>query len=133
MSNRLVVYAFVYLTIASLTAQAQMGQLKPCHLTSKSLVLKKGPRPLRLSGALLKEGKHEYRLTVKSDLKVQVRLITKSQLSLDIYSFKPPKKLMSKTLEWSDILKPDNEYALVVSNCYGTTNGSYQIEITAAN
>ena len=133
MSNRLALYAFVYVTIACLTAQAQTGQLKPCRLTSKSLVLKKSPRPVRLSGALLKEGKHEYRLKVESDLKVDVRLSTKSQLSLDIYSFKPPTKIRTKVPAWSDTLSKDNEYALVVSNCYGTTKGTYQIEITAPN
>lgn len=133
MSIRTVSCAFIFLMFATVISQAQTAQqLKSCRLTSKPLTLQQSTRPMKLSGNLKKEGKHEYRLRVKSNLTVEVRLKTTSQLTLDVYLLKPqpPKKLKTMALDWYDTLFANNEYALVVSNCFGTTPGTYQIEIT---
>jgi hypothetical protein len=131
LANRVLSYALVLLTTVSLTAQAQTGQLKTCRtIVLQRRTLQTNQRPLRIPGSLSREGKNEYRLTVSSDLRVEVRLTTRSQLRLDIYELKPPKKIKTKVSQWTADLKPNNEYALVVSNCYETVRGTYQIEIT---
>ena len=130
MTKRVATYAFVVLTILGSITQAQTAQLKGCRLTLRPpLTLGQSSKPIRLSGAFLKEGKNEYRIKVSSDLKLDVQLKTDSQLRLDIYSLKPPKKLATRTDHWSETLSKDDEYSLVVSNCYGTMNGAYKIEI----
>ena len=129
MLKRMAIYAFIFLTVVSSTSHAQTG-LKGCRLTSQTVTLTKSPKPLRLSGVLWNEGKNEYRLKVNSDLKVNVKLKTDSQLRLDIYSLKPPTRIKTKVLDWSETLSKNNEYALVLNNCYATANGKYQIEIT---
>lgn len=131
MKKRITLYVLLLLTVASANTYAQTGQLKACGTVSRSILVQPSRRPVRLAGSLLKEGKHEYRLTVRSNLRVDVKLRTDSQLKLDIYSLKPPAKIKTKVLDWSDELSVGKEYALVVSNCYSSTPGSYQIEITA--
>jgi hypothetical protein len=130
MKNRITLCVLLLLTVVSANTYAQSGQLKACRTTSRSVVVQPSRKPMRLAGSLLNEGKHEYRLTVRSNLRVDVKLKTDSQLKLDIYTLKPPAKLKTKVLDWSDELSRDKEYALVVSNCYSSTPGNYQIEIT---
>jgi hypothetical protein len=130
MTNRIASYAFIFLTIVSSTSQAQTGQLRGCRLTSRTIILQPGQKPVRLTGALLKEGKNEYRLKANSDLNVDVRMKTDSELKLDIYTVKPPAKFKTNGRDWSHQLTSGNEYLLVVSNCNGTIKGTYQIEIT---
>jgi hypothetical protein len=130
MTNQIASYAFIFLTIVSSTSQAQTGQLRGCLLTSRTLILQPSQKPVRLTGSLLKEGKNEYRLKAKSDLNVDVRMKTDSELRFEVYTVKPPARIRTKALDWSQKLQAGNEYLLVVSNCYGATKGTYQIEIT---
>ncbi len=126
--RRLAGFAFLVVALAASTAQAQSGQLRACRVTSRPVYLQS--RPIKLSGSLLKEGKDEYRVKVRSNSKVTVKLITSSPLRMDIYLVRPPTRLKTRVAEWSDTLYSDNEYLIVLNNCYSTTGGSYQIEMT---
>lgn len=133
MMKRKACYAFVFLIILTFTCQAQTGHLKACRRRLISPTLTLPPIQKRpLTGSVLKEGKNEYRLKVTSKLTVEVKLKTTSQLSLEIYSLRPPTKIGSKMAgqPFTRELQTTNEYALVVNNCYGSSNGTYTLEIT---
>ncbi len=110
-------------------AQAQPNQLRACPLTSRTFMLSPYFRPTTVGGSMMNVGKHEYRFELSADLIVEARLKTDSPLRMDIYAFKPPRKLQTGVDYWSEKLSKTNEYAVVINNCSGATKGSYKIEI----
>jgi hypothetical protein len=118
MTNQIASYAFIFLTIVSSSSQAQTGQLRGCRLTSRTITLQPSQKPVRITGALLKEEKNEYRLKANSDLNVDIRMKTDSDLKLDVYTVKPPAKFKTNGRDWSHKLTSGNEYLVVPSRAH---------------
>jgi hypothetical protein len=125
-----IIATFTLLLALTTTCYAQTGQVKGCRLTSRALSLRKSQRPLKLTGTVLASGKIEYRVKVTSDLSVDVLLSRTASLRLDIYSLKPATRIETRVQAWSGQLFANNEYSLVLSNCYGTRSDAFQLDIT---
>jgi hypothetical protein len=84
-----------------------------------------------LTGTVLANGKIEYRLKPTSELTLEAKLSKAASVRLDVYSLKPAKRETTRAETWTGKLYPNNEYALVLSNCYGNTPDAYVLEIRA--
>lgn len=126
------IFTILFLIILSaLTCHAQTGQLKACRLTSRPLVLRKSEKWTVLSGTVLPNGKIEYRVRPNTEMTLEAKLSNAASVKLDIYSLKPAKKEVTRADSWTGKLYPNNEYSLVLSNCYGSKPDAYKLEIRA--
>lgn len=130
MSTRIITLVFLLL-LGALTCHAQTGQVKGCRLTSRPVILRKSDKWTTLTGTVLANGKIEYRLKPTSELTLEAKLSKAASVRLDVYSLKPAKRETTRAETWTGKLYPNNEYALVLSNCYGNTPDAYVLEIRA--
>ena len=130
MSKRIITAVFLII-LGTLPCYAQTGQVKGCRLTSQTVTLRKSDKWIPFSGTVLANGKIEFRLKPTSELTLEVKLSNAASVRLDVYSFKPAKREATRAESWTGKLYPNNEYALVLSNCYGSTPQAYKLEIRA--
>lgn len=116
---------------SGLTAASGQAQVKLCKIQAKPLVLQKTAKPLRLPGLVLPDGSVEYHLKSKSNLTVEIQLVTDSKLTFNLYLVYPPKAVAKQTMRWSGTVSQDQEYVLAISNCPGKATVRYEVTLTA--
>jgi hypothetical protein len=130
MATRLITLLFLII-LSALPCHAQTGQVKACRLTSRALSLRKSQAWTVLKGTVPANGKIEYRLKPTADLTLEAKLSKAINVRLDIYSLKPAKREVTRADAWTGRLSAGNEYSLVLSNCYGSKNDAFQLEVRA--
>ena len=116
---------------AGLTAASGQAQVKLCKIQAKQLMVQKTARPLRLPGLVLPDGSVEYHLKSKSNLTVEIQLVTDSKLTFNLYLVYPPKAVAKQVKSWSGTVSHDEEYILAISNCPGKATAKYEVTLTA--